>query len=238
MPSVFWFGLWVIESNCQCFISFMKCNISQKKHWLELRGNLCLNFMLNLGQICSLYIALGYSTVRMSTWLQTVVDICICSLGKYLQCGWMLPKQLRGVQWNRCAQEWSKTFEMSQGQDCVVEHDFTPHPVHYRLTLTPNVMLCQTTLPKPPFLSCFTQWPYNNWPVSVQVLVALFESMQRPVSLADLETLVKFSDELRASSTATTSERQTDAQQTVVTALQNKVRAVWEVLEGATYLFM
>ena len=51
----------------------------------------------------------------------------------------------------------------------------------------------------------------------------LFESMQRTIGLADLETLVKFTDELHASATATTSERQTDSQQTVVTALQNKV---------------
>ena len=57
----------------------------------------------------------------------------------------------------------------------------------------------------------------------VQVLVALFESMHRTVSQADLETLVRFTEELCAATTVTASERQTDCQQTLVTALQNKV---------------
>ena len=64
----------------------------------------------------------------------------------------------------------------------------------------------------------------NKWGYPfVQVLVALFESMHRTVSQADLETLVRFTEELCAATTVTASERQTDCQQTLVTALQNKV---------------
>lgn len=77
----------------------------------------------------------------------------------------------------------------------------------------------------------------KDW--QAKVLVALFESMQRTVSMADLETLVKFSDELRASTTAMPSERQTDIQQTVVTALQNKFGSsvIWSLINRGEQIY-
>jgi len=69
-----------------------------------------------------------------------------------LQCGWMLPKQLRGVQLNRCAREWSKPFEMSHGQDFVVDKIMTSHHTLYI-----------TDLPSLP-TSCFARPPSQSHP--------------------------------------------------------------------------